>query len=175
MSVDNRGFLKLLTLGCWVLLLSGGPIRPAGALCLGDEPQIILDCLSRAHGELDIEFYKQLLAEDFHYLHATGGADWDYARELAAVEGTFEAYSKGSITMTIQDGFDIVEGSKSGDYWIENLTVRLEFDIDGPGGEEPFFATKRGLQMGVRLIQSPEPHLVIFECREPEGATSFSR
>ncbi|MBU1949393.1 MAG: hypothetical protein KJ927_11815 [Candidatus Eisenbacteria bacterium] len=160
------GFCLLALIEVLMLTL---PTTNSIAECHGQGPEIILDCLSAAYDNLNIEEYESLLAEDFRVEYSDMDTSWGLEGELKAVRSSFENFRAGSISISFNDDFTITEGSSPDTWEFTNLAATLEFDKDGPGEEQPVIGQVQNFTMIVMKVADPHPHYVIYRMLMKSG------
>ncbi len=134
----RMSWLAILGVGAVVGLGCGGGGKTAGdeaaqtatgeagarVECPPRIPEGMLDCLSRAYAERDIQAYVDLLAPDFQFVFAQGDSEsgsWGRAADSTGTAHLFADRGLASVSLTYAPDFRVTRGEGAGVWRVEGV------------------------------------------------------
>lgn len=152
------------------IVLAGHPVA---AFCPADGPAGMLECITAAYAQRDIEAYGQLLALD--YVSVSIGplqqADVDRSEDIEVTRRMFTSPSVEAIVLSFGPTCDVAPGEEPATWRLDNLQATLSVRATPADGVTPkdYSLTQR-MSLYVRFVPTPMPHYEVFreEHYQPE-------
>lgn len=110
-----------------VLCLAG----PADALCVGEEPTVVLKCYTAAYANRDVEALRKLLSDDFMWVSvAPPEVDvWGSPKAIKAASAMFGDPRLESLELVFEGEFKVVPETEPDTWRIEGIEASLVTDM----------------------------------------------